>query len=271
MIVTTEFCLQVDEEAVAAVLPGGVDRPGLRRRLAAAVDELLATAKPAACYSSFPIEAILHERLQLAGGRRIGCGRLASVVAGAEELYLAVCTLGAALDERIRAYRSRGRYLEMFLLDELGTWAVDQVRTQLYARIQTEAAERNRRLSSPISPGESEWPLREQRIVFQLLDTRAIGVTLETGDLMRPFKSLSLAFGSGSGRLGAEGLRRCQFCSIRDRCRYAASGRVSSGGSRGRGRRGRGQGRGHRAPPGVPDREGSHQKAGAARLRPPQT
>jgi hypothetical protein len=222
MVVTTDFRLVLDEAAISTVLPAGLDRPGLRRRLVTVLEDLETLAAPAACYEAYPIERILHERLELAGGARIGCGPLTSVIAGAEELYVAVCTLGGALDERIRTYRDGGRYVEMLLLDELGSWAVDQVRTQLYERVQAELTERGWHLSSPLSPGESAWPMREQRIIFKLLDATTIDVTLEASDLMRPLKSLSLAFGAGAGRLGAEGLTRCHFCSIRDRCRYAA-------------------------------------------------
>jgi len=222
MIVTTDFRLVLDEAAISTVMPAGLDRPGLRRRLSTVVEDMEAVAAPVACYGAYPIERILHERLQLVGGTRIGCGPLTSVIAGAEELYVAVCTLGGALDERIRAYRDADRYLEMLLLDELGTWAVDQVRTQLYERVRAELGERGWHLSSSLSPGESTWPIREQRIVFRLLDAAEIGVTLGAGDLMNPFKSLSLVFGAGAQKLGTEGLSRCHFCSIRDRCRYAA-------------------------------------------------
>jgi hypothetical protein len=110
----------------------------------------------------------------------------------------------------------------MLLLDELGSLAIDQVRTQLYERVQAELVERAWHLSSPLSPGESAWPLREQRIIFKLLDAATIDVALGANDMMRPLKSLSLAFGAGAGPLGSEGLTRCHFCSIRDRCRYAA-------------------------------------------------
>ena len=222
MIVTTDFRLVLDEAAISTVMPAGLDRPGLRRRLSTVVEDMEAVAAPVACYGAYPIERILHDRLELAGGTRIGCGPLTSVIAGAEELYVAVCTLGGALDERIRTYRDGGRYLEMLLLDELGSWAVDQVRTQLYERVQAELAERGWHLSSPLSPGESAWPIREQRIIFKLLETAQIDVALGAGDLMRPLKSLSLVFGAGAGKLGTEGLTRCHFCSIRDRCRYAA-------------------------------------------------
>lgn len=223
MTVMSDFRIALDDAPVSSILPAGLDRPGLRRRLQAALGDLEALAEPAACYEAHPIEAMVHDRLRLAGGRRIGCGALTSIVAGAEELYLAVCTLGSALDERIREHRAHGRYLEMLLLDELGSWAVDQVRTQLYDRVHEDLAERGWHTSSPLSPGESTWPLREQRIVFALVDAAQIDVTLGAGDLMRPLKSITLAFGAGARELGSEGLTRCEFCSIQDRCRFAAA------------------------------------------------
>lgn len=221
MRLETDFELAVDDATIAGILPAGLERPGLRSRLESALEDLEAVVAAAACYEAHPIERILHERVELAGGTRIGCGLLTSLVGDAEELYVAVCTLGSALDERIRAHRDGGRHVEMLLLDELGSWAIDQVRTQLYERIETEVAERGQRLSSPLSPGEGAWPMREQRIIFELVDPSQIGVTLETGDLMHPLKSLSLTFGAGTGELAGEGLDRCRYCSIRDRCRYA--------------------------------------------------
>ena len=228
MIVLRDFQLAIDEAPIAEILPGRLDRPALRRRVDAALADLEALAAPAACYEVHAIEAMLHDRLQLAGGRRIGSWALSSIVAGADELYLAVCTLGDALDVRIREHRAEGRALEMLVLDELGSWAVDQVRMQLYERAAAELAERGLRTSSPLSPGESDWPLREQRIIFKLVDATQIGVTLGAGDLMQPVKSLTLAFGAGSRQLGSEGLTNCDFCSIQDRCRHAAARRAAA-------------------------------------------
>jgi hypothetical protein len=221
MIVADGFDLSFDDAGARRIVPGGLDRPALRRRLTSTLDEMQAFVRPAACYESFAIERVLHERLQLAGGIRIGGGELTTVMGGATELYLAVCTLGGEIDERIRAHRARGRYVEMLLLDELGSWAIDQVREQLYVRLQKELADRNWRASSPLSPGSSAWSIREQRIIFRLLDAAQIGVSLQAGDLMRPQKSLSMAVGAGAGQLGAEGFTRCHYCSIRERCRFS--------------------------------------------------
>lgn len=227
MTVLRDFELRREEATVSLLGPGSLDRPGVRRRFEVALDDLARFAAPSATYEVHAIEALMHDRLQLAGGTKIGCGALATVVGGAESLYVCVCTLGPALDERIREHGASGRQLEMLLLDELGSWAVDSMRTQLYCRIESELAPLGLRVSSPLSPGESSWPIREQRKLFKLVDAAALGVSLDRRDLMSPMKSLSLVFGAGTEPMGLEGLTACELCSIRDRCRYSAE-RASS-------------------------------------------
>jgi hypothetical protein len=223
MTVLRDFRLEPEEASLALVGGGSADRPGVRRKLELAREDLLRLAEPAACYEVVAIEALMHDRLQLAGGVRIGSDAVARVVAGAEDLYVALCTLGGALDERIREHHERGRYLEMLLLDELGSWAVDSVRQQLYRRIEAELVPLGRRVSSPLSPGESSWSIREQRKIFKLVDAAALGVSLDQRNLMAPRKSLSLVFGAGTEEMGVEGLLLCELCSIRERCRYSAA------------------------------------------------
>jgi hypothetical protein len=217
-----DFVLRPEEASVSLLGPGSLARPGVQRRYVAALDDLLRLAEPAAAYELHEIEALMHDRLQVAGGLKLGCGAVSAVVAGAEQLYVGVCTLGQALDARIREHGAAGRQLEMLLLDELASWAVDAVRTQLYERIRAGLGTRGLRASSPLSPGESSWPIREQRKLFKLVDAAALGITLERNDLMTPMKSLTLAFGAGSKEMGHEGLHACELCSISDRCRYSA-------------------------------------------------
>lgn len=195
-------------------------RPLVRERFDTALAEIPALVEPAACYDSFPIAAYLHERVRLANGQRIGGGPVVEVVHGAEALLVAVCTVGAAVDERISAYLAGGERFKAMLLDELASWAVDQVRQQVYRHFQTEAAARGWRVSSMLSPGESTWTVADQPAIFGLLDAAAIGVTLNDACVMSPMKSLSLIAGTGPQPMGAEGLTNCDFCTLKDRCRY---------------------------------------------------
>lgn len=194
--------------------------PSVCEGLEAAVAEAPDICKPAAIYASFPIEQFLHEKVKLADGTRIGGGPVVAVVGGAEELVLAVCTVGEDVDHRIKELSQQKKGFQMMVLDELATWAVDQIRLQLFQDIADEYAQKGWRASTCLSPGESTWSIEEQRIIFDLLDTSPIDVTLSDSFLMRPLKSLSLLFGVGSQPMGVEGASNCDFCSMKERCRY---------------------------------------------------
>ena len=68
------------------------------------------------------------------------------------------------------------------------------------------------------------WPLEEgQPQIFNPLDASEIGVSLDPGTyLMRPLKSLSLVIGLGRD-LNSAG-QTCDFCSMRETCRYKDRG-----------------------------------------------
>lgn len=227
MTVRRDFELAFDESYFVRLHGEGfarlVGQPSRRARLASVLAEASEVMEPAACFEAFPIEKVMHGQFRLADGTRIGGGPVVEVLGGAEVVYTAICTVGGGLDERVRQHREAGRRFEMLLLDELGSWAVDQVRQQLYEGVSCELAERGWRTSSPLSPGEGVWSIREQRTIFKLLDPEAIGVRLLPSYVIEPIKSLTVVFGAGAQPMGVEGLTNCDFCSIQDRCRYAGA------------------------------------------------
>jgi hypothetical protein len=199
-------------------------RPAVRAEVESVFAEVGDVVRPAACWDVFPIQGFVHDRVRLAGGATLGGGPVVEVVCGAEALALAVVTVGPAVDERIRQLSAERQRFQALVLDELASWAVDQVRQQLYAQMSAAFQARGWRTSTFLSPGESAWSVREQRIFFKLLDASQIGVSLNDSYLMTPLKSLSLMCGAGSQPLGVEGLTNCDFCSIKDRCTFARSG-----------------------------------------------
>lgn len=224
MQIKHDWDIQFDAEQyiaqIGGTLPKLLARPGVRADWEAALDDAHALVRPAAIWDAFPIREFRHERLVLADGTRIGGGPVAAVVAGASELAVGVCTAGAAISQRISEHQRNGRRLRAMFLDDLGSWAVDQVRQQLCRAIEADAAGRGWQASVSLSPGESEWSVAEQLVIFALVDARPIGVTLTESLVMSPIKSLSLIVGIGPGPLGVEGGSNCDFCTIRERCAH---------------------------------------------------
>ncbi len=209
-------------EQVGGTLPRLLKRPDVRADWDGAVADAAELLAPAAAWDLFDVREFRHERVILADGTKIGGGPVASVVAGAAQLAASVCTAGPAISRRITEYQHAGKRLRAMFLDDLGSWAVDQVRQQLCRTIEADAAARGWRSSASLSPGESTWPVTEQAVIFALLrpGTDAIGVTLTESMVMTPIKSLSLIVGIGPGPLGVEDASNCDFCTIRDRCNH---------------------------------------------------
>lgn len=228
MNITHDFTLTFDLDEYVSLRGEQFARLLARAAVREEVESVFAqvgdVVRPAACWDVFPIEGLVHDRVRLAGGATLGGGPVVEVVCGAEALALAVVTVGPAVDERIRQLNAERQRFQAFVLDELASWAVDQVRQQLYAQMSAAFQARGWRTSTFLSPGESAWSVREQRVLFKLLDAGRIGVSLSDSYLMTPLKSLSLMCGAGSQPLGVEGLTNCDFCSIKERCTYARSG-----------------------------------------------
>jgi len=224
MFVRRDWEIGYDEDQMIAqvggTLPRLLARPDVQADWQAALADARELVRPAVAWDLFPIREVRHQRLVLADGTQIGGGPVATVIAGASHLAVAVCTVGQALSERVSEYQRRGLRLRALFLDDLGSWAVDQVRQQLCRAIEADASARGWRASVALSPGESEWSVADQAVIFRLLDTRPIGVTLTESLVMSPIKSLSLIAGIGPGPLGVEGGSNCDFCTIRERCAH---------------------------------------------------
>jgi hypothetical protein len=182
--------------------------------------EIKAVVQPVAVWDRFRIKKIQHDKVVLLDGTKIGGGPVVSVVGGAEDLIAVVCTIGTEADKRIAYYQQNKEMFKALLLDELASWAVDLVRQEVCLWLEKDLQRQGLRSSAPLSPGESTWPVADQQVIFSLLDTAQVGVSLSASMIMYPLKSLSLIMGTGPNPLGVEGATNCDFCSLKDRCNY---------------------------------------------------
>ena len=224
MKIRRNWNIEFDEEQYIA-LQGEAFTPVLKnpsrmQTFRDALAEMSTVIQPAACWDVFPIEKFLHEKLVLANGTKLGGGPVTTVLGGAEQLIVAICTVGPGADRLIDIAQKQRSYFKAMILHDIAAWGVDIVRQQVCQMFETEAKANGLRVSAPLSPGESAWSVEEQAILFSLLDTEQIGVTLTPSMVMVPIKSLSLILGTGAQPMGVEGASNCDFCSIKDRCNY---------------------------------------------------
>ena len=211
---------------VDMVLRGqGADPSGVRSRRPSAVaiaEEAIATGtsllQPAVAWDRFPVEGLRHQQLRLEDGRHLTGPLVAEHLAAAQEVTVAVCTIGPALEEM--SAKCFGEDPAMGVaLDAFGSAAVDMLATAMCQIVDEEATAKGLKTSVPLSPGLVGWPLGAgQKQLFALVDGAAAGVSLTKDSLMLPQKSTSLVIGTGEDVLHSG--ETCDYCSMATTCLF---------------------------------------------------
>lgn len=183
------------------------------------VPQARALLEPVILYDLFPVEGVEPGEVVLKGVRLRSKG-LAKLWARAKEVALILCTIGPALDEQVSAYFVAFDPLRGLVLDSIGTAALEELAEEACRLIDGVAKTKGWEASAPLSPGNLDWGLEEQRIFFDLLPAEEIGLRLKESYQMVPLKSLSLAMGVGKEVLPSIGESPCTYCSLGRRCRY---------------------------------------------------
>jgi hypothetical protein len=104
-------------------------------------------------------------------------------------------------------------------LDGLGSSAVEALVEAACGRFAHEAEADGLKAGIPLNPGIETWPLEKGQVqIFALIDPAQIGIEVTSAGMMYPQKSLSAVIGIGE-EIDPAG-RVCDFCSLRDTCRY---------------------------------------------------
>jgi len=115
---------------------------------------------------------------------------LEHVVDEAVSLALFAVTLGAQISERISALFDAGELAEGFILDQVASFAADELADIAARRFQTDSA-RSDLAVLPYSPGYCGWHVSGQEALFARLRPDEIGISLNGSCLMHPIKSVS--------------------------------------------------------------------------------
>lgn len=144
-------------------------------------------------------------------GRNPVTSRLISMVLSHCD-YAVVCaaTLGPRVDELI-ADPERSAY-DRYIYDQTASVMMETAMDELERYVEG-ACGRDEALTARYSPGYCDWPLQPgQQLLFPLLDTDRIGITLTDSSLMQPRKSVTAVLGVGDPAAVREYGIACTHC-----------------------------------------------------------
>lgn len=183
-----------------------------------ALSEGLPLVRTAVLYRLFPVERCLHNRVILSGNGVLSGPLVAQHLVRASQVAVVVCTIGPEPEKQ--AARVMASDLPYGLaLDAVGSAAVEALAAATCHLLEAQAERDGFQATPLLSPGMVGWPVDEgQREIARLVDAGEIGVTFLPTGMMVPLKSLSFVIGFGSQVMA--GGRPCDYCSVRERCRY---------------------------------------------------
>lgn len=198
--------------------PGGRIPEALEEELSRCEQEILRSARPHAVWRLFALER--DGRLAGTAFRPEGCD-IAELLNGCSSVILMAATLGSETELRLK--RSQIRNMgEAVILDAAASAAIENVCDNLYADLEKHFAPKY--LTDRFSPGYGDFPLSQQRALFEVLDvTRQIGVSLSESGLMLPQKSVTALIGV-SDRPQPHRHRGCSSCNLFETCQFRKEG-----------------------------------------------
>jgi hypothetical protein len=223
MPVLREFALSLDP--VAAVKERGgllsrlANRPVWRNMYESALPEARELVRPAIAYEVHPVRGADEDCLRIADGQTLESPVVARLFGEAPEVVLTIFTIGPLLEERVAAIQKDGDYPAAFVLDVLGSLALNEVGQAAFRTIEELAVSRGVQASIPLNPGTTHWPLSGNSVLTMLTPAAQIGVEMLDSGLLRPFKSISYAVALGKDVLTPELGSSCDYCETRDLCR----------------------------------------------------
>ncbi len=178
------------------------------------IEEAHSLINPAAMYSIVEVTGFEHQTISFKGGSFEG-PLVNKAMAGAEQLNIALCTIGADLEQRVQELMNEDP-ITAVALDGAGIAAVTRVSKTVEDIISKKACELDLALGMRTQPGQEGWSIEQQRLVFSLLPGDKIGVHLTESCLMIPRKSVSFIIPRGKDLDSS--VLPCDFCSKRNRC-----------------------------------------------------
>jgi hypothetical protein len=223
MPVLKDFSFNLDPSQVAGRWSDHLsrlsDESAWREMWESALAEARDLIQPAIAYCVCPVAGSDGERLLVGDGKALESAVVARLFASAPEVVLAIFTIGPLLEQRVAERQAAGDYPAGFVLDLVGSLAVNQVGRVAYGVVEELAASRGVKASIPLNPGTTHWPLSGNRVLVELIPAAEIGVeTLESG-LLKPFKSISYAVALGQDVMTPDQGSSCDYCDTRDLCR----------------------------------------------------
>lgn len=130
------------------------------------------------------------------GGVSFISSRISRALRDCTDAVCFIATIDEGVEREVKALMQAKKISEAYILDSMGSVAVENMVGQFHERMEGEYRKQGRSVTIRFSPGYCDWNIAEQKKLFGLFDGSRIPVTLRRDSwLMGPRKSVSGVFG----------------------------------------------------------------------------
>ena len=212
--------LPLDEAAFFEEQGEALRRPMMQEAARQGLAQASGLVDPAIVYDWFPVAARDRTKAEI-GGLVFHLGRHAGLLDRAHSAFVAVVSVGLRLEAEAREMQASGKALASYMVDAAAVFVVGLLLKKARHIAEEEAAGRGWGVGAELAPGQlSGWAISEQLLVGQLLDLGSIGVRVTESGMLVPQKSASIVVGIGPDYESSEVCTPCEFCDVKDTCRF---------------------------------------------------
>ena len=182
-----------------AKLLGGQKKKSLpksiRKKVRTARQKLNKLIKPSLHYRIVKPSAMDNDVVQLDETVEFSSIQLAKTLKNAEEIVCFVGTIGTGVENEINRLLGKQKLADAYILDAMASVAVENMIDRFQDLMENRFDAEDRTVTLRFSPGYCDWPVTQQKKLFNIFDTKEIDVELLDSCLMKPRKSVSGVFG----------------------------------------------------------------------------
>ena len=168
------------------------------RKIKTLIKEIRDDLEPKILVTDKDILACGEGRLVLDPGVELRSRKLCKTFKSCDTAKVFVATVGDKVEKKIKTAIENNRSDEASIMDAIASVAVENTIETFHSGLDLKLKSRSQCATLRFSPGYCDWDIREQKKLFDVVDSGKIGVKLSDSSLMTPRKSISGVIGVGN-------------------------------------------------------------------------
>ena len=151
--------------------------------------------EPNLCYRSMGIDSVDKGAVLLEKGHEFKSTKLSKTLKNCDEIICYIGTLGDGVEDEIQRLMKEKHLAEAYILDAMASVAADNLVGTFHQYMKEVYKKQSKHVTLCFSPGYCDWPITDQKKLFDLFDSNELEVELTDSCFMKPRKSISGVFG----------------------------------------------------------------------------